>query len=501
MEIKEALKQLSIYNTLTRKKELFKPINYPNVGLYVCGPTVYSEAHIGNVRTFVTFDVVFRYLTFLGHKVRYVRNITDVGHLVDDIDEGEDKIAKRARLEQLEPMEIVQKYTNNFHDVMLLFNAIPPSIEPTATAHLIDQIEMVNRILKNGFAYEVNGSVYFDVEKYNKQHPYGALSGRKIEDLIANTRDLDGQSDKKSPLDFAIWKKAEKGHIMRWPSPWGDGFPGWHLECSVMSTKYLGQTFDIHGGGMDLKFPHHECEIAQSVGADGKEPVRYWMHGNMLTFEGSKMSKSLGNTFTPLELVNGDHELLEQGYSPMTVRFFMFQSHYASTLDFSNEALKAAEKGYSRLTNSLNNLNNISYKTGNQNPEKEEQVNKLIDSLFLEMNDDFNTAKAIAVLFELSSIINSFYDEKIQVGEISEDTFNRLKTIFNAFIFDVLGLKVESNSDNSTLDQVMEVLIGLRQSARENKDWALADRIRDELAKANIQIKDEKGKTTYGIIK
>jgi len=501
MEIKEALKQLSIFNTLTRKKELFKPLNAPNVGLYVCGPTVYSEAHIGNVRTFVTFDIVYRYLSFLGYKVRYVRNITDVGHLVDDIDEGEDKIAKRARLEELEPMEIVQKYTNNFHDVMALFNAIPPSIEPTATAHLIDQIEMVNRIIKNGFAYEVNGSVYFDVEKYNQGHPYGILSGRKIEDLIANTRELDGQSDKKSPLDFAIWKKAEKGHIMRWPSPWGDGFPGWHLECSVMSTKYLGQTFDIHGGGMDLKFPHHECEIAQSVGADGKAPVRYWMHGNMLTFEGSKMSKSLGNTFSPLELVKGEHKLLEQGYSPMTVRFFMLQSHYASTLDFSNEALKAAEKGYARLMNALGNLNRIEYKSSNSKQDKDEEINQLLDNLFLELNDDFNTAKTIAVLFDLSSFINSIYDSKINIGSINQDTFSRLKETFNKFIFDVLGLHEESTSDNAALDQVMQVLIDLRQNARENKDWALSDKIRDELAKANIQIKDEKGRTTYVISK
>lgn len=501
MEISNQLKQLNIYNTLTRKKELFQPLNPPHVGLYVCGPTVYSEAHIGNVRTFVTFDVVYRYLTFLGYKVRYVRNITDVGHLVDDIDEGEDKIAKRARIEQLEPMEIVQKYTNNFHDVMLLFNAIPPSIEPTATGHLIDQIEMVKRIINNGFAYEVNGSVYFDVEKYNQHHPYGILSGRKIEELIANTRDLDGQSDKKSALDFAIWKKAEKGHIMRWPSPWGDGFPGWHLECSVMSTKYLGKTFDIHGGGMDLKFPHHECEIAQSVGADEKTPVKYWMHGNMLTFEGSKMSKSLGNTFTPLELINGNHKLLQKGYSPMTVRFFMLQSHYASTLDFSNEALQAAEKGFARLMNALNNLNALKYQKAEINTTFNDEVNKLINRLFEEMNDDFNSAKAIAVLFELSSIINSFYDQKIPVGQIELSTFERLTWAFSQFITQVLGLKPETENNHSALDAVMQVLIQLRENARTEKNWALADQIRDELAKANIQIKDEKGKTTYVITK
>ena len=501
MELRPELKELKIFNTLNKQKELFEPLNPPHVGLYVCGPTVYSEAHIGNVRTFTTFDMVFRYLTYLGYKVRYVRNITDVGHLVDDVDEGEDKIAKRARLEQLEPMEIVQKYTNNFHDVMKLFNAIPPSIEPTATAHLIDQIEMIKRILDNGYAYEVNGSVYFDVEKYDKDFDYGILSGRKIEDLIANTRELDGQSDKRNPLDFAIWKKAEKGHIMRWPSPWGEGFPGWHLECSTMSTKYLGKTFDIHGGGMDLKFPHHECEIAQSVGADGRAPVRYWMHGNMLTFEGSKMSKSLGNTFTPLQLVAGDHPLLAQGYSPMTVRFFMLQSHYASTLDFSNDALKAAEKGYQRLMNAIQNLSQLNHTEKEIDEALNNQVNTLIDGLYEEMNDDFNTAKTLAVLFEIVTLINSFYDHKLDLGKLSNSTFERLQKEVKGFVFDVFGLKSETSNDNTAMDAAMEVLIELRNDARANKNWALADKIRDDLAKANIQIKDEKGKTTYSIIK
>ena len=343
MAVKE---KLYIHNTLTREKELFKPINPPFVGLYVCGPTVYSEVHLGNVRSFISFDIVYRYLQYLGYKVRYVRNITDVGHLVNDADEGEDKIAQKARLENLEPMEIVQKYTNNFHEVMQLFNTLSPSIEPTATGHIIDQIEMIKKIMANGWAYESKGSVYFDVKKYDEKYHYGVLSGRNIEELQNNTRALDGQEEKKNPLDFALWKKAEKGHIMRWPSPWSIGFPGWHLECSVMSTKYLGETFDIHGGGMDLTFPHHECEIAQSVGADGKNPVNYWMHGNMLTINGQKMSKSLGNAFTPYQLINGDHPLLEKGFSPMTIRFFMLQSHYSSTLDFSNEALKAAEKGF-----------------------------------------------------------------------------------------------------------------------------------------------------------
>lgn len=497
MELTESQKKLYISNTLTRKKEEFKPINPPHVGLYVCGPTVYSEVHIGNVRTFVTFDVVYRYLSHLGYNVRYVRNITDVGHLVDDADEGEDKIAKKARLEKLEPMEIVQKYTRNFHEVMHLFNAIPPSIEPTATGHLIDQIEMIKRIEKNGYAYEVNGSVYFDVEKYNQDHPYGKLSGRKIEDLMNNTRDLDGQSDKKSPLDFALWKKAEKGHIMRWPSPWGIGFPGWHLECSVMSTKYLGQTFDIHGGGMDLKFPHHECEIAQSVGADGKDPVNYWIHGNMLTFEGSKMSKSLGNTFTPLELISGDHNLLERGYSPMTVRFFMLQSHYASTLDFTNEALQGAEKGFIRLMNALSNLNDLSETDFGTSGSKDEEVKNLIDKLYSEMNDDFNTAKAIAVLFDLTSTINSLYDGKLEKSALGKDTFVLLRETLNIFIQDVLGLKEEQKGNDDRIDGVLQLLIEMRQEARANKNWALSDQIRDELAKKGIQLKDEKGKTTY----
>lgn len=438
---------LKIYNSLKREKEVFEPLNPPLVGLYVCGPTVYSDVHLGNVRANITFDVVFRYLLHLGYKVRYVRNITDVGHLVGDVDEGEDKIAKRARLEQLEPMEVVQKYTNGFHDVMKIYNVLPPSIEPRATGHIVEQIEMVQRILDNGYAYEANGSVYFDVPKYNEDHPYGKLSGRKVEDLQANTREgLEGQQEKKSPLDFAIWKKADKGHILRWNSPWGAGFPGWHLECSVMSTKYLGLTFDIHGGGMDLLFPHHECEIAQSVAADGQDPVRYWMHNNMLTMNGTKMSKSLGNSFLPHELISGSHELLEQGYSAMTTRFFMLQSHYRSTLDFSNDALQAAEKGYQRLMNSLHILEKMTYDGDDNNYDsaQTEEIDKLIDQAFEHLNDDLGTPQAIARLFDLSKKINSYNEKKLSINDLNSQTFNRLKESFKAITVDILGLKDEA---------------------------------------------------------
>src|SRR5690554_422850 len=392
---------LQITNTLMRKKEEFKPLNPPHVGLYVCGPTVYSDVHLGNVRSFLSFDIVFRYLTYLGYKVRYVRNITDVGHLVDDADSGEDKIAKKARLEQLEPMEIVQKYTNGFHDVMRIFNILSPSIEPTATGHLIEQIEMIKRIIDAGYAYVVNRSVYFDVRKYSSEHHYGELSGHNIDDLRSNTRTLDGQDEKRDPLDFAIWKNAEEGHIMFWPSPWGDGFPGWHLECSAMSTKYLGEEFDIHGGGMDLKFPHHECEIAQNMGANGKSGPRIWMHGNMLTVHGRKMAKSEGNGFTPEELITGNHKLLDQGYSPMTVRFFMLQCHYASTLDFSNDALRAAEKGYKRLMDAWQTLQELEPST-----QSAVDVKTLHDECRSAMNDDFNTPILLSKLFEAVKMIN-----------------------------------------------------------------------------------------------
>lgn len=485
---------LKIYNTLTRSKETFEPINPPHVGLYVCGPTVYSDVHLGNVRSFLSFDVVYRYLRFLGYKVRYVRNITDVGHLVDDADSGEDKIAEKARLEALEPMEIVQKYTIGFHDVMRIFNILPPSVEPTATGHIIEQIEMVKKILGKGYAYEVNGSVYFDVRKFNADFPYGKLSGRNIDELQANTRALDGQSEKRDALDFAIWKKAEPSHIMRWPSPWGDGFPGWHLECSAMSTKYLGEEFDIHGGGMDLKFPHHECEIAQNVGASGKSGPRIWMHGNMLTVNGRKMSKSEGNGFTPEELITGNHKLLEQGYSPMTVRFFMLQCHYASTLDFSNDALRAAEKGYARLTEAIENLDKAQ-----ASDTSDIDVDKLRQSCRAAMDDDFNTPVLISVLFEAAKTAN-----QVQSGrrKATEKDITALKKIFEDYAFEVLGFRREESADegdSSLTPGLMDLVLNLRKAAKLNKDFSTADQIRDRLNALGIHIKDTPEGTEYKI--
>jgi cysteinyl-tRNA synthetase len=483
---------LYLVNTLIRSKENFVPLHPPHVGVYVCGPTVYSDVHLGNVRSFLTFDILFRWLKRIGYTVRYVRNITDVGHLVDDIDEGEDKIAKRARMERLEPMEIVQKYTNGFHDVMRLFNLLPPSIEPTATGHLIEQIRMIERILANGYAYEVNGSVYFDVPTYAEKHAYGELSGRKTEDQLANTRGTEGQDEKRSPLDFALWKKAEKGHLMHWPSPWGEGFPGWHLECSVMSTKYLGRTFDIHGGGMDLKFPHHECEIAQSVAADGQAPVRLWMHGNMLTVNGRKMSKSEGNGFTPEELVTGDHKLLERGYSPMTVRFFMLQCHYASTLDFSNAALQAAEKGLDRLMAAHDLLATL--KPNAQGTAFD--VEALAQACHKAMNDDLNTPVMIAHLFDGVRAVNGAKDGNVA---LSETQVVQLRKLFNDMLFTVLGLKAEdgpvANDDLSA--GLMDVLLGMRADAKNRKDFAASDLIRDKLAALGITVKDTKEGVTW----
>ena len=477
-------------NTLTRRKEEFVPSAPPHVGLYVCGPTVYSDVHLGNVRSFLTFDVLYRWLKHLGYKVRYVRNITDVGHLVGDVDEGEDKIAKRARLEQLEPMEVVQKYTNGFHAVMRMFNILDPSIEPTATGHLIEQIGMVERILDKGYAYEVNGSVYFDVPKYAAEHEYGTLSGRRIEELQANTRGTEGQDEKRSPLDFALWKRAEKGHLMHWPSPWGEGFPGWHLECSVMSTKYLGLTFDIHGGGMDLKFPHHECEIAQSVAADGQAPVRYWMHGNMLTVNGRKMAKSEGNGFTPQELISGDHKLLERGYSAMTVRFFMLQCHYASTLDFSNEALQAAERGLERLMAAVDTLEKLKPGTND-----EADIPALEQRCYDAMNDDLNTPVMIAELFEAVRIINSVNDGKLS---LTEGSLERLRELMRTMVFDVLGLVREQDAgDDQVLDALVKEFIQLRAEAKARRDFAASDAIRDKLAAAGILLKDTKEGTTW----
>jgi cysteinyl-tRNA synthetase len=484
-------KKLFIQNSITRKKELFIPIEDPYVGMYVCGPTVYSDVHLGNVRTFLTFDIVYRYLMHMGYNVRYVRNITDVGHLVGDVDEGEDKIAKKARLENLEPMEVVQKYTNGFHDVMRLFNMLEPSIEPSATGHIIEQIEMIQEIIDNGFGYEVNGSVYFDVPKYSESHNYGELSGRKIDELMSNTRQLDGQIEKKSPLDFALWKKADSTHLMQWNSPWGAGFPGWHLECSVMSTKYLGKTFDIHGGGMDLKFPHHECEIAQNVGARGESPVRYWIHGNMLTVNGRKMAKSEGNGFTPEELITGNHKLLEQGYSAMTVRFFMLQCHYGSTLDFSNEALQAAEKGFKKLMTALTTMQEISTSDSGDCDGQD-----LKDRCVQAMNDDFNTPIMISVLFDGVKMINSINDG---TRSIDDQNLEILKETMRSMVFDVLGFLEEEDSENSNglADSLMEMIIKMRVSAKENKDYALADQIRDELTARNVQIKDSKEGTTW----
>ncbi len=483
---------LHIQNSLSRKKEAFVPINPPYVGLYVCGPTVYNYAHLGNVRTFITFDIIYRYLTFLGYKVRYVRNITDVGHLTDDADSGEDKIAKKARFENKDPMEIVQHYTLDFHHVMDLFNAYPPTIEPTATGHLIEQIEMIKMIIDNGFAYEINGSVYFDVLKYNdKFGDYGVLSGRILDELYENTREnLEGQSEKKNPYDFALWKKADRSHIMKWPSPWGIGFPGWHLECSAMSTKYLGNNFDIHGGGMDLKFPHHECEIAQNVSSVGSHPVRYWMHGNMLTVNGQKMSKSLGNSFLPLELISGNHHLLEKGYSPMCVRFFMLQAHYSSTLDFTNEALNAAEKGYKRLITASETIKRISAANVSSM-----NVGDYVEKCYAAMNDDFNCPVLIATLFEGVNFINRAVDGQ---ESLTDEDLTLFKQKFLSFIHDVLGLKDEkAGGDGELVDGLMQTIIDLRNEARAKKDFATSDVIRDKLKSLSIQIKDGKDRASW----
>lgn len=486
-----AMSKLKIQNTLSGKKEEFVPILKDHVGMYVCGPTVYSDVHIGNVRTFLSFDIVYRYLKYSGYKVRYVRNITDVGHLLNDADSGEDKIAKQAKLMNLEPMEVVQHYTNGFHDVMRKFNITPPSIEPSATGHLIEQIEMVQDIIDNGFAYEAGGSVYFDVEKYHDKFHYGKLSGRKIEDLISNTRELDGQSEKRNPLDFAIWKNADESHIMRWNSPWGEGFPGWHLECTVMSTKYLGDTFDIHGGGMDLKFPHHECEIAQSKGGGKSEPANYWMHTNMLTMNGAKMSKSVGNVVSIEELGSGDHPLLEKGFSQMAIRFFMLQSHYSSTLDLSSTAISASEKGFEKLMNAMETLSSLkTSETSSVN------VNAFKEKFEDAMNDDFNTPILISHLFEAVKIINS-----IQAGTetISESDLADFQELMNDYVFEVLGLKPseKSNKQDELTEELMSLFITLRKEAKDNKNYGLADEIRNKLTSLNITLKDSKEGTSW----
>lgn len=484
---------LKIYNSLSGEKEPFVPVHEGNVGMYVCGPTVYSNVHLGNVRTFMSFDVIFRYLLHLEYKVRYVRNITDVGHIVDDVDEGEDKIAKKARLEQLEPMEVVQRYTVDFHRILSAFNFLPPSIEPTATGHIIEQIEIIKKIIDNGFAYEANGSIYFDVVKFNEDHHYGILSGRNIEDMLANTRDLDGQSDKRNPQDFALWKKAEPQHIMRWPSPWSDGFPGWHLECTAMSTKYLGNHFDIHGGGMDLKFPHHECEIAQNEACTGHTPVNYWMHANMLTLNGKKMAKSTGNNILPGEILTGDNTILSKPFSASVTRFFMLQAHYRSILDFSDDAIVAAEKGYKRLMEALSLLKDLP--TSAQSSVAIEDWKQLC---YDAMNDDFNTPILIAHLFEGVRYINVIKDGK---ETITAEDLASFTTAIEAFVFEVLGLENEkiSDSSNDKLEGTIQLLIDMRKQARENKNFALSDQIRDQLLALGIQLKDGKEGTTFSL--
>ena len=479
------MQDLNLYNTLTRKKEVFKPLTEGKVGMYVCGPTVYGDAHLGHARPGITFDVVFRYMQHLGYKTRYVRNITDVGHLVNDADEGEDKIAKKARLDQLEPMEVVAYYTRSYHKDMAMLNTLPPSIEPTATGHIIEQIQMIEKILANGYAYVVDGNVYFDVVKYNEDHAYGKLSGRNIDDMISNTRDLEGQSDKRNSVDFALWKKASPEHIMRWPSPWSEGFPGWHLECSAMSTKYLGARFDIHGGGMDLVFPHHEAEIAQSCASDGHEAVNYWMHNNMITINGQKMGKSLGNFITLGEFFSGEHDKLEQAYNPMTIRFFILQAHYRSTVDFSNEALLAAEKGMTKLMTALVTLEGISVSV-----DSTVDVENYKKKFYSAINDDFNTPILVAHLFDAVKQINSIAAGK---GSLNAKSKEALIKLMNDFCFDILGLKkLAVEVQDGLADDVMEVVLGLRKIAKENKDWTTADFIRDELGKLNITVKDSK---------
>lgn len=484
--------QLKIYNSLTAEKEIFKPILEGNVGMYVCGPTVYSNVHLGNVRTFLSFDFIYRSLTHLGYKVRYVRNITDAGHLTDDGDVNNDRFVKQTRLEKLEPMEIVQKYTVDFHKVLDMFNLLPPNIEPTATGHIVEQIELTQKLIEKGFAYESNGSVYFDVLEYNARGlNYGELSKRNIEELFANTRDLDGQGEKKNPQDFALWKKASPAHIMRWNSPWGEGFPGWHLECTAMSTKYLGETFDIHGGGMDLKFPHHECEIAQGKACNGTSPVNYWMHANMLTMNSQRMSKSTGNYILPMQLVSGENDFFEKSFHPTIVRFCFLQAHYRSVLDISNDAMLASEKGFTRLMEALQILNSITPNGEKQSGfSLEDWKTKCYDAL----TDDFNSPVLIAHLFEAVKIIFALKDEK---ETIFAKDLEDLKSTLNAFVFDVLGLQNIEENNNEKLDQTLQVLIELRNQARKSKNFDLSDQIRDKLLAEGIELKDGREGTTY----
>jgi cysteinyl-tRNA synthetase len=477
---------LVIYNSLSKKKESFKPLHSPFVGLYVCGPTVYSHAHLGHARPAITFDLLYRYLTHLDYKVRYVRNITDVGHLENDSDEGEDKIEKKARFEHLEPMEVVQKYMNTFYKNMEQLNTLNPSIEPRASGHIIEQQELIKRLIEKGYAYETNGSVYFDLMKYNDKYNYGKLSGRILEELQTNSRVLDGQDEKHNPSDFALWKKATPEHIMRWPSPWSDGFPGWHLECSAMSTKYLGDEFDIHGGGMDLQFPHHECEIAQSTAALGKEPVKYWMHNNMITINGQKMARSLGNFITLDQLFSGDHPVLQQPYSPMTIRFFILQAHYRSTVDFSNEALQAAEKGLQKLMKAIETLNKLK-----SSDRSTTDFNTLRIKCYEALDDDLNSPVLLAYLFEGVKTVNSIADGTETIDGPGLDS---LKELFSTFVFEILGLKNENTGkgDEKLTGELMKIIIDLRQAAKNNKDWSTSDKIRNDLKNAGISLKDLK---------
>ena len=490
---------LFIYNTLSRSKELFRPLNEGHVGMYVCGPTVYGDAHLGHARPAITFDLVFRYLKHLGYKVRYVRNITDVGHLEHDADEGEDKIAKKAKLEQLEPMEVAQHYTNRFHEAMAALGCLPPSIEPHATGHIIEQEALVRQILDAGYAYESNGSVYFDVEKYNKDHKYGILSGRNLEDVINASRQLDGVGEKRNQVDFALWKKAQPEHIMRWPSPWGDGFPGWHCECTAMGRKYLGQQFDIHGGGMDLVFPHHECEIAQAVASQGKPMVKYWMHNNMITINGQKMGKSLGNFITLSQFFTGDHEKLDQAYSPMTIRFFILQAHYRSTVDFSNEALQASQKGLERLMEAFAQIERVEPTEGGALTEA--YAEELKQKCYEALDDDFNSPIVISHLFDACRTINQLVDRK---QTITPSGLEALRQTLNVFVHDILGLRSEAQGGSQreeAFSAAVDMLLELRAKAKAAKDWATSDAIRDRLAELGFEVKDTKEGATWRLAK
>ena len=495
------MQNLVIYNTLHRQKERFQPIAAPNVGMYVCGPTVYGDPHLGHARPSITFDILFRYLQHIGYKVRYVRNITDVGHLEHDADEGDDKIAKKARLEQLEPMEIAQFYTNRYHDAMRSLNVLPPSIEPCATGHIIEQEELVKEIMQNGYAYESNGSIYFDVAKFDKDHRYGILSGRNLNDMINNSRELNGVGEKRNQVDFALWKRAMPEHIMRWPSPWSEGFPGWHCECTAMGRKYLGKHFDIHGGGMDLVFPHHECEIAQAVAAQGEQMVKYWMHNNMITINGQKMGKSLNNFITLEQFFTGNHETLQQAYSPMTIRFFILSAHYRGTVDFSNEALQAAQKGYERLMNAIEDLKRIQAATASDENTKK-FVAALRQKCYDAMNDDPMTPAVISNLFEACHIVNLLIDHKAQ---ISEEDLKELSETMHLFAFNILGLVNERGANNDAREaaygKVVDMVLDLRAKAKANKDWAVSDQIRDALAEAGFQVKDTKDGVTWKLDK